>query len=61
MWLQVKDVRCGWDTSDAAGFLEGNHLDDVIAATLQWRAEQAERGVGGDGGGGGGAELQKTS
>jgi peptide chain release factor 2 len=43
-YKMVKDVRSGWETSDAVGFLEGDCLDDVGAAFLQWKAEQeAER------------------
>jgi protein subunit release factor B len=45
-YRMVKDLRTGWETTDADGFLEGEHLDDVAAAYLQWSAER-EAGCGG--------------
>jgi peptide chain release factor 2 len=40
-YKMVKDLRSGWETADAAGFLEGTMLDDVGAEFLQWKAKQA--------------------
>ena len=37
----VKDVRCGWETADAEGFLDGEHLGAAIASVLQWRANSS--------------------
>ena len=39
-YKMVKDVRSGWETSDATGFLDGSHLDAVGEAFLNWKAQQ---------------------
>lgn len=38
----VKDLRSGWETSDVAGFMDGDALDDVVAAFLRWKAAQGD-------------------
>jgi peptide chain release factor 2 len=38
----VKDQRTGWETSDAIGFLNGNHLMDCTAAYLRHRKAQRD-------------------
>ena len=36
----VKDLRTSWETTDVVGFMNGDHLDDVIAATLRHNAAE---------------------
>jgi peptide chain release factor 2 len=38
----VKDQRTGWETSDAIGFLNGNHLIDCTASFLRHRKAQRD-------------------
>jgi peptide chain release factor 2 len=39
-YQMVKDLRFGWETSDATGFLNGDHLDSVSAKFLRWKATE---------------------
>jgi len=43
-YQQVKDLRCGWATADAAGFLDGGRsLDEAMAAVLKGAAAEGAR------------------
>eukprot|EP00892_Ulva_mutabilis_P011759 jgi/Ulvmu1/8956/UM005_0047.1 len=40
-YQMVKDLRFSWETSDTAGFLNGDHLNEVSERFLRWRVEQS--------------------